>query len=127
MSRSLRIYITGLVGAAALALLATGLVIHIDPRIALEFDGRHGHSDIEVLAGVAFWVVVTLFASALPVTLSDGVQVAVSNAPLMAATLLGGPTAGALVALFGTLDLRGCEGVCLGTARLRTMRPSCSR
>ena len=110
MSRSLKFYITGLVGVAALALLATGLVIHVDHRIALEFDGQYGHSDFEVLAGVAFWVIVTLFASALPVTLSDGVQVAVSNAPLMAATLLGGPTAGALVALFGTLDSRELRG-----------------
>ena len=110
MSRSLKIYITGLVGAAAVALLATSLVIQIDPRIGFEFDSLPGRSGLEVLAGVAFWIVVTLFASALPVTLSDGVQVAVSNAPLMAATLLGGPTAGALVALLGTLDSREVRG-----------------
>jgi putative nucleotidyltransferase with HDIG domain len=110
VSRSLRIYITWLVGAAALALLATGLVIPIDTRIGLEFDSLPGTSSIEVLAGVVFWTVVTLFASALPVTLSDGVQIAVSMAPLMAATTLGGPTAGALVALFGTLDMRELRG-----------------
>ena len=110
MSRSLRIYITWLVGAAALALLATGLVIPIDTRIGLEFDSLPGTSSIEVLAGVVFWTIVTLFASALPVTLTDGVQIAVSMAPLMAATTLGGPTAGALVALFGTLDMRELRG-----------------
>jgi len=110
VSRSLKIYITGLVGAATVALLATGLVIPIDPRIGLEFDSVTGTSNLEVLAGVAFWIVVTLFASSLPVTLSGGVQVAVSNAPLMAATLLGGPTAGALVALLGTLDAREVRG-----------------
>jgi len=110
VSRSLRIYITWLVGAAALALLATGLVIPIDTRIGLEFDSLPGTSSTEVLAGVVFWTIVTLFASALPVTLTDGVQIAVSMAPLMAATTLGGPTAGALVALFGTLDMRELRG-----------------
>ncbi len=110
MSRSLRIYITWLVAVAALAMLATGLLIPIDPRIGLEFDSLPGMSSIEVLAGVVFWTIVTLFASALPVTLSDGVQIAVSMAPLMAATTLGGPTAGAIVALFGTLDMREVRG-----------------
>jgi len=110
VSRSLRIYITWLVAVAALAMLATGLLIPIDPRIGLEFDSLPGMSSIEVLAGVVFWTIVTLFASALPVTLSDGVQIAVSMAPLMAATTLGGPTAGAIVALFGTLDMREVRG-----------------
>lgn len=91
-------------------MLATGLLIPIDPRIGLEFDSLPGMSSIEVLAGVVFWTIVTLFASALPVTLSDGVQIAVSMAPLMAATTLGGPTAGAIVALFGTLDMREVRG-----------------
>ena len=110
MTRSLTIYITGLVGAAALALLATGLVIPVDTGIALEFDSVAGASSTEIAAGLLFWIVVTLFASALPVTLSDGVQVAVSTAPLMAATTLGGPTAGAIVALLGTLDMREIRG-----------------
>ena len=110
MTRSLKIYITGLVGAAALALLATSLVIQIDEGIALRFQGEPAVTEIELLAGVAFWIVVTLFASALPVTLSEGVHIAVSTAPLMAATALGGPTAGALVAVFGTLDMREVRG-----------------
>jgi len=111
MSRSLRIYITGLVGAAAIALQATGLVIPVDHRIAIPFDADPTTmAPIEVLAGIAFWTIVTLFASALPVRLTDGVQVAVSLAPLMAATALGGPTAGALVALFGTTDTRELRG-----------------
>ena len=110
MTRSLKLYITGLVGAAAIALLATGLVIPIDPLIALHFEGQPDPTDLEKMAGVAFWIVVTLFASALPVTLSEGVHIAVSTAPLMAATALGGPTAGALVAVFGTLDMREIRG-----------------
>jgi putative nucleotidyltransferase with HDIG domain len=113
MSRSLKIYITGLVGAATLALLATGLVIPVDGHIALQLDGEldpNKSTQLELLAGIAFWTVVTLLASALPVRLTDGVQVAVSTAPLMAATALGGPAAGALVALLGTTDLREVRG-----------------
>ena len=110
MSRSLKIYITGLVGAAAVALLATSFVIRIQDPIALQFDSSPGTTPLELAAGVGFWIVVTLFASALPVTLSDGVQIAVSTAPLMAATTLGGPLAGALVALLGTLDMREVRG-----------------
>jgi putative nucleotidyltransferase with HDIG domain len=111
VNRSLKAYITGLVGAAAIALLATSLVIPVDARMALQFDADPANaSRLELLAGVAFWTVVTLFASALPVRLSDGVQVAVSIAPLMAATALGGPTAGAWVALLGTTDMREVRG-----------------
>lgn len=111
MSRSLRIYITGLVGAAAIALLATSLVIPVDGRIALQLDrSLDSASSLEAFAGIAFWTIVTLFASALPVRLTDGVQVAVSTAPLMAATALGGPAAGAWVALLGTTDMREVRG-----------------
>ncbi|MEW5991884.1 MAG: HD-GYP domain-containing protein [Chloroflexota bacterium] len=111
MSRSLRIYIAGLVGVAAIALLATGLVIPVDPTIAIQLDGDVAQATpIEIFAGIGFWTIVTLFASALPVKLTDGVQVAVSLAPLMAATALGGPTAGALVALLGTTDMREVRG-----------------
>ena len=98
-------------GAAAIALLATGLVVSIDPRIALQFDADVGStSSAEIMAGLAFWTIVTLVASALPIQISDGVQFAVSTAPLMAATLLGGPTAGALVALVGSTDVREIRG-----------------
>jgi HD-GYP domain-containing protein (c-di-GMP phosphodiesterase class II)/riboflavin transporter FmnP len=110
VSRSLKIYVTGLVGAAALALLATSLVIPVNERIAIHVSSSPRITAEDVLAGLVFWIVLTLFASALPITLSDGVQVAVSLAPLMAATALGGPTAGALVALFGSLDARELRG-----------------
>jgi putative nucleotidyltransferase with HDIG domain len=111
MSRSLKIYIIGLVGAAALALLATSLLIRIHASIAFQFDGDASTaSRPEIVAGIAFWIVVTLLASALPVRLTDGVQVAVSTAPLMAATALGGPLAGAWVALLGTTDTREIRG-----------------
>ncbi len=110
MPRPLRLYITWLVGAALVALVTASLVIPIDAGIALPIDGGASSSLLDRFAGIGFWILVTLFASALPVKLSDGVQVAVSTAPLMAATLLGGPAAGAVVAAIGTTDSRELRG-----------------
>lgn len=110
MPRPLRIYLTGLVGTALFALAATSLVIPVGSPISLiVFDGGPD-ALANKLAGIAFWTAVTLVASALPVNLSDGVQVAVTSAPLMAATVLGGPTAGAWVAAIGVTELREVRG-----------------
>jgi riboflavin transporter FmnP len=108
--RPLRIYLTSLVATALIALLATGFVFPVESGIALPFSGALNPGAFDLAAGVAFWVLVTLLASALPVELSGGVQVAVSTAPLMAATVLGGPFAGAIVAALGTTDLREIKG-----------------
>jgi HD-GYP domain-containing protein (c-di-GMP phosphodiesterase class II) len=110
MSKALKLYITGLVAFSAIALIGTSLVFGIDPHIAIEFDGRFGESQIEVFAGLFFWIVVTLFASALPVRMPGGLLVAVSIAPCIAAMSLGGPAAGALVALVGTTEIREVRG-----------------
>ena len=111
MTRPLAIYVAWLVGAAAVVLLATSLVFPIDPRIGISVDGNIGGATLlDVWAGVGFWTLVTLVASALPVKLSDGVQVAVSTAPLMAAAVLGGPTAAGIVALIGSTDHRELRG-----------------
>lgn len=110
MPKPLRAYITGLVGAALVALVATSFVFHVETSISLPLDGNGSASALNVAAGIGFWTIVTLLASALPVSLSDGVQVAVSTAPLMAATVLGGPVAGAIVAAIGTTDLRELRG-----------------
>jgi len=98
------------VGVALFALLATSLVIPIGDAIAIEIDGVSGPGIFDRLAGVAFWTAVTFVASAAPVKLSDGVHVAVSTAPIMAAAVLGGPTAAAWVALLGSTDLRELRG-----------------
>jgi riboflavin transporter FmnP len=92
------------------ALVTTGLVIQIEPDIALPIDGAASPSTVDIAAGVGFWILLTLLASALPVKLTDGVQVAVSTAPLMAATVLGGPAVGAIVAALGTFDSREVRG-----------------
>jgi putative nucleotidyltransferase with HDIG domain len=58
------------------------------------------------LVGLAFWVCLTLVASALPVRLPAGTTISVGFAPLLTAMVLGGPTAAAVVALVGTFDAR---------------------
>jgi hypothetical protein len=110
MSKALKLYIAGLVAISAVALVGTSLWFGIDPRIALEFDGRLGTSDAEIVAGLTFWIVVTLFASALPVRMPGGLLVAVSIAPCIASMNLGGPAAGAIVALIGTTEVRELRG-----------------
>ncbi len=61
-------------------------------------------------AGVAFWCVITLVASALPVRMPRGTMVGVSIAPIIAATALGGPAAGGWVAAIGTTEMREATG-----------------
>ncbi|TME10561.1 MAG: hypothetical protein E6I65_08455, partial [Chloroflexi bacterium] len=111
MPRPLAAYIAGLVGAALIGLLATSLVFPVESGIAIQIDADpNSVGPLDLLAGLAFWTLVTLVASALPVRVSDGVQVAVSTAPLMAVAVLGGPTAAAWVAVIGTTDAREVRG-----------------
>jgi len=63
-----------------------------------------------VLAGIAFWTVMTLLASALPVQMPRGSLINTSIATLVAAMSLGGPTAAGWVALIGTTELRELSG-----------------
>ena len=67
MPRSLKLYIAGLVAASAVALLATGFAFPFDPSIAIQLDADPVTSGPELTLGIAFWTVVTLVASALPV------------------------------------------------------------
>jgi hypothetical protein len=93
-----------------LALLATSLWIPVNSAIAIQLDSDPAASVAEVVMGILFWTAVTFVASSAPVRLSDGVHVAVSTAPIMAAAVLGGPTAAAWVALLGSTDLREMRG-----------------
>jgi hypothetical protein len=111
LSRPLAAYIAGLVGVAVVGLLATSLVFPIDQRIAIDVDGAAGSlGAVDLAAGVIFWIVATLVASSLHVRVSGTISVAVSTAPIMAAAVLGGPTAAALVALIGTTESRELRG-----------------
>jgi putative nucleotidyltransferase with HDIG domain len=120
MSRSLKLYIAWLVSFSAVALLLTSYLF-------AQFDVVNGHRyvlgiryefalaltsspQINVLLGLAFWIVITLFAGALPVRMPRGTFVSVSIAPVITAMVLGGPVAAGWVALIGTTELREVRG-----------------
>jgi putative nucleotidyltransferase with HDIG domain len=115
MSRSLKLYIAGLVGMSALALLLTsfvflnrpGFVLGMRPDIAIPIAGS---GELQVLAGLAFWTLLTLFAGAMPVRMPRGTLVSVAIAPIMAAMALGGPVAAGWVAALGTTEVREVRG-----------------
>jgi putative nucleotidyltransferase with HDIG domain len=108
MPRPLKLYITGVVAASALALVVTTLWFgDLDERIAF---APLGTGEAGKLAGVLFWTALTLVASALPVQMPRGTLVAVSVAPILAAIDLGGPVAGVWVAALGTTEIREIRG-----------------
>jgi putative nucleotidyltransferase with HDIG domain len=115
MSRSLKLYITWLVGVSAAALLLTSFVFSADETLVLGM--RHQIAIVpgeatrpNVLAGLGFWTLITLFAGALPVRMPRGTLVSVAIAPILAAMTLGGPVAAGWVALVGTTELREIRG-----------------
>ncbi len=97
MTARVRLLVSLTVAAAAIALAAATVIFPIRPEIA-------------GIPGLAYWTVLTLVASALPVRLPTGTVASVSFAPLMASIVLGGPTAGAFVAAIGTTDSRELKG-----------------
>ena len=115
MPRNLKLYITGLVAASAFALLAASLVFPgvsgwafgIRPSIG---PGLVADPGLDALFGVAFWTLLTLLASALPVQIPRGSVVSVSIATIVATMALGGPVAAGWVALIGTTELRELRG-----------------
>ena len=110
MPRSLKLYITLLVALSAVALAVTSFAFGVRPAIAIEVDGLPGASNLEIALGLAFWAIVTAIASALPVRMPRGMLVTVSIAPVIAATTLGGPAAGAWIALVGSTEVRELRG-----------------
>ena len=107
MSRNLRLYIIGVVVLGAVALIATTFVFPLYPTIGTGFEV---FNEAAPFAGLLFWISATLVASVLPVKMPRGALFAVSVSTIMAATILGGPTAGAWVALLGTTELREVRG-----------------
>ena len=107
MSRGLKLYIAGVVAASVLALGATTLAFPFENGIGAGFAFL---GDQSVAFGLVFWTGLTALASALPVQMPRGSLVAVSIAPLIAATALGGPAVGGWVALIGTTEIREIRG-----------------
>jgi HD-GYP domain-containing protein (c-di-GMP phosphodiesterase class II) len=60
--------------------------------------------------GLAFWTALGLLAAASPIQVPRGPFVSVATAPIVAAGALGGPTAAAVVAMVGTLEVREFRG-----------------
>jgi putative nucleotidyltransferase with HDIG domain len=115
MPRSLKLYISGVVTLSALALVVATLLFPANPRIALNPTGILGAvattpDSIEIWLGIGFWIVLTLIASALPVTMPRGTHQAVAMAPLMAAMTLGGPAVAGWVAAIGSTEVRELRG-----------------
>ncbi len=113
MPRTLKIFVAGLVTIGAFALVGTSLAFGAHPGWVLGVRTNiaiGGTSESAVIAGVLFWTVVTLFASALPVTLPRGTVVSVGIAPIVATMILGGPVAAAWVTFVGTTELRELRG-----------------
>jgi hypothetical protein len=107
MSRALKSYLTTLVTVGILVILVTSVVMPVAEPIRL---GVVPAPNLDVPLGLAFWIVVTLVASALPVTMARGTVVNVSIAPLVAVMYLGGPAAAAIVATIGVTEWREIKG-----------------
>ena len=119
MPRNLKLYITGVVTLSAVALLVATRWFPAQSRIALTFavgeiPGVTGNatppSSVQVVAGILFWTLLTLLASAVPVRLPRGTHRAVAMAPIVAAMSLGGPAVGGWVAAIGTTEMREVRG-----------------
>jgi putative nucleotidyltransferase with HDIG domain len=111
MPRSLKLYIVGVVTMSVIALVVTTFAFPPQDSVALRLATSSGPPlTLEIWAGIAFWIVLTALASAMPVQLPRGTQVAVSVAPIIASLLLGGPAVGAWVAAIGTTELREVRG-----------------
>jgi riboflavin transporter FmnP len=110
MTKPLRLYVTVLVVTSAVALAIASRVYGLKPEIGLSLDDNPGVNQVELFAGLAFWTILTVLTSALPVRMPRGILIAVSIAPIIAAINLGGPAAGGWVALIGTTELRELRG-----------------
>ena len=107
MPSSLKIYIALVVTGSALALLVTTFAFRIERGIAF---GDFLPPDAATALGVAFWLGLTLAASALPVRMPRGTLITVSVAPILAGMDLGGPAVGVWLAAIGTTELRELRG-----------------
>src|SRR6266542_5267124 len=118
MPRSLKLYYVWLVASGAVALLVTsysfsshaGFMLGMRPEIGKGIPMGQSEKEIQALAGLAFWIILSLFASALPVRMPRGTVVSVNTAPIVAAMVLGGPVAAGWVAVLGTTELRELRG-----------------
>ncbi len=97
MTTGLKALVLAVVSAASIAFVLALLLFPLD-------------AELGGLAGLGLWIGLTLVASALPVQLPRGSSVSVSISPILAAGAIGGPSAAAIVAAFGTTEWREIRG-----------------
>ena len=98
VTRRLR-FVIGIVGFAAL--VATVVVVIAVPL----------RPEIGGVPGLIFWTAVVALSATNPVKMAGGTAVDVTIAPVLAAAVLGGPTAAAVVAVVGTFEIREIRGL----------------
>src|SRR5262245_18399683 len=101
LPKTLKTLVVAVVMTATVAVAAAVPTSEVHPGIALDPERGFGS-----FAGVVFWTLVGGLASAFPVVAPRGGIISVSLAPIMAASVLGGPVAGAVVAAAGTTEQR---------------------
>lgn len=89
--------LAGLLGVAAL----------LDPLRASVAIGRE---EPGALLGLGLWALLAFVTSVRAIPMPDGGYLTLSLAPILAASLLGGPLAGGIVSLVGTLEWRELRG-----------------
>jgi putative nucleotidyltransferase with HDIG domain len=104
MNRRLRV----LLGCTALgtAALLAAVSLSSRPSEAISVNGTSSG----ILAGIGFWVVLTLFGSSLPVRMPSGSTLDIAFAPLVATMTLGGAAVAGWVSLIGTTHARELRG-----------------
>jgi putative nucleotidyltransferase with HDIG domain len=107
MPRPLKLYIAIVVIGSAVALLVTTFGFGVQDSIAL---GDFLPHNLAIGLGIAFWLALTLAASALPVRMPRGTLVTVSVAPILAGMDLGGLAVGLWLAAIGTTEIRELRG-----------------
>jgi HD-GYP domain-containing protein (c-di-GMP phosphodiesterase class II) len=97
VTRGLRVLLVVVPVAAIVTFAASWIAFPIQ-------DAVHG------FPGLLFWVLMALGAAASPIQVPRGPFVSVAMAPIVAAGIVGGPTAAGVVAVIGTLELREFRG-----------------
>jgi putative nucleotidyltransferase with HDIG domain len=98
LPRNLRLLLVTVIGAAGVASIAVLATSPLQPQIG-------------GWVGLAFWLLVCLIAGASPVKVPGGTVISLTIAPLLAAAVLGGPFAAAVVGLLGVTEWREIRGL----------------
>jgi HD-GYP domain-containing protein (c-di-GMP phosphodiesterase class II) len=95
----------GIASGVALALVVHAVLLTpLGPGIALPIPFLP--TVLTPLAGVIFWTVICLVATANPIAMPKGATMTSANPVVVAAAVLGGPLAAVIVAGIGTLEVR---------------------